>query len=77
MAVMKKSVAFEESVAREAMEVAGEGNFSAFVNDSVAQRLQRIRIKQLLDETAEEFGPIPVEVRAEARRQWDEIDRSP
>ncbi len=75
MAVVKKSVAFEERVAREAMEVAGEGNFSAFVNDVVAQRLQRIRIKQLLDEMDEEFGPIPDDVQAEARRQWDEIDR--
>lgn len=76
MAVVKKSVAFDENVAREAMALAGEGNFSAFVNGVVAQRLQRARIKRMLDEMEAEFGPIPEEVRAEARRQWDEIDRT-
>jgi hypothetical protein len=76
MAVVKKSVAFDESVARQAMEFAGEGNFSAFVNDVVAQRLQQIRIAKMLDEFEAEFGPIPDEVRLEAERQWDEIDRA-
>lgn len=74
MAVVKKSVAFEESVAREAIEIAGEGNFSAFVNELVAARLQQIRIRKLLDEMDAEFGPVPEEIRREVTAQWAEID---
>jgi hypothetical protein len=72
MGVVKKSVAFEESVAREALERAGPGGFSRFVNDAVAQRLQAIRIEGLLAEMDERFGPIPPEIMAEVEAEWDE-----
>ena len=74
MAVLKKSVAFDEKVGREALEVAGEGGFSRFVNDAVAQRLQQIRIKTLLAEMDAEFGPVPEEIRREVAAEWDAID---
>jgi hypothetical protein len=73
MGVVKKSVAFDESVAREAAELAGPGGFSRLVNEIVAQRLQAVRIAKMLDEMEAEFGPIPEEVKQEVDAEWREI----
>src|ERR1700693_1812604 len=56
VAVLKKSVAFDEAVGHEALERAGERGFSRFVNDAVAQRLQALRILDLLAEMDAEHG---------------------
>lgn len=74
MTVLKKSVAFDEKVGREAVEVAGEGGFSRFVNDAVAWRLQQIRLQTLFDEWDQELGPVPDEVRREVAAQWADFD---
>jgi hypothetical protein len=74
VAVLKKSVAFDERVGREALEVAGEGGFSRFVNDAVAWQLQRIRLAALFDEWDQESGPVPEDVRQEVAVQWVEFD---
>jgi hypothetical protein len=71
VAVVKKSVAFDAAVAREAVALAGEGGFSRFVNDLVAQRLQAIRIEKMLAEMDAEFGPVPPEIAAEVDAEWD------
>lgn len=75
MAVTKKSVAFDEAVAREAVERAGERGFSRFVNDAVAQRLQALRIAELLAGLDEELGPVPSEVAAAVELEWDTATR--
>lgn len=74
MTVLKKSVAFDEKVGREAIEVAGEGGFSRFVNDAVAWQLQRLRLAALFDEWNEAFGPVPEDARQEVAAQWAEFD---
>ena len=75
MTVTKKSVAFDETVAREAVERAGERGFSRFVNDAVAQRLQALRIAELLAELDEELGAVPPEVAAAVELEWDTATR--
>jgi hypothetical protein len=74
VAVLKKSVAFDEKVGREALAVAGEGGFSAFVNEAVALRLQRMRIQALFNAWDAEFGPVPDEVQREVEAEWAAFD---
>lgn len=71
MAVLKKSVAFDAAVGREALAVAGERGFSRFVNDAVAQRLQAIRIEGGYAEFVRKHGPVPDEIRRAVGEQWD------
>jgi hypothetical protein len=75
MPVLKKSVAFDEAVGREALERAGERGFSRFVNDAVAQRLQALRIAELLADMDAELGPAPSEVTAAVEAEWDAASR--
>jgi hypothetical protein len=75
MAVLKKSVAFEEAVGREALERAGERGFSRFVNDAVAQRLQTLRILDLLAAMDAEHGPVPLEIASAVEAEWDAATR--
>jgi hypothetical protein len=75
VAVLKKSVAFDETVGREALERAGERGFSRFVNDAVAQRLQALRVLDLLAELDAEHGPVPPEVGAAVDAEWDAASR--
>ena len=72
MAVLKKSVAFDEAVGREAIDRAGERGFSRFVNDAVAQRLQALRIVELYAEFEQASGPVPETTRREVAAEWDE-----
>lgn len=71
MAVLKKSVAFDEAVGREALERAGERGFSRFVNEAVAQRLQAIRIVELYEEFEAERGPVSEATRRAVSAEWD------
>ncbi len=75
MAVLKKSVAFEETVGREALERAGERGFSRFVNDAVAQRLQALRVLDLLAVMDAEHGPVPPEIGLAVEAEWDGATR--
>jgi hypothetical protein len=71
MAVSKKSVAFDEDVAREAEERAGERGFSRFVNDAVAQRLQALRVAELYAEYETRNGPVPEATRGDVAAEWE------
>ncbi len=71
MVVSKKSVAFDEDVARQAEERAGERGFSRFVNDAVAQRLQAIRVAELHAEYEASSGPVSEETRADVAAEWE------
>ncbi len=75
MAVLKKSVSFDVQVAREALERAGEQRFSRFVNDAVAQHLQRLRIQELLEDLEAEHGPIPEDVARSVDQEWIRASR--
>ena len=59
------SITLEPKLAAEIARVAGPENVAAFVNDVLRQRLQAIRLRQLLDEMEQEAGPIPPDVQAE------------
>jgi hypothetical protein len=71
MPVSKRSVAFDEAVAREAEERAGERGFSRFVNDAVAQRLQAIRVAELYAEYEAGSGPVTESVRNSVAAEWE------
>jgi hypothetical protein len=53
-----------------------EHRLPAFVNDVLRRRHQRLRVGRYLAELDEEFGPVPEELREEARREWDAIESS-
>jgi hypothetical protein len=74
-AVIKKSVAFDEAVGREALKRAGERGFSRFVNDAVARRLQALRVAELLSQLDGELGPVPPDVIADVEAEWDAATR--
>ncbi len=71
MPVSKRSVAFDEAVAREAEERAGERGFSRFVNDAVAQRLQALRIAELYAQYESDAGPVPESVKQDVVAEWE------
>lgn len=71
MAVVKKSVAFDEAVCRQALELAGERGFSRFVNDAVAQRLQALRIEAWAASIDQEVGAVPDDTVAFVRLELD------
>ena len=64
MATVKVSTTLDAGSVAEAKALVGERGFSRFLNESLAMRLQRVRLEKLLDEMGEEFGPIPDEARA-------------
>ena len=64
MARVKVSTTLDAASVDEAKALVGERGFSRFLNESLAMRLQRVRLEKLLDEMSEEFGPTPAEARA-------------
>ena len=71
MKYAKISVTLHPEVAAELREVAGRQGISSFVNDAVRQQLQARRLRCMLDEMEQEFGPIPDEVRQEVNAlEW-------
>jgi hypothetical protein len=64
MGRVKVSTTLDAASVAEAKALVGERGFSRFLNESLAMRLQRVRLEKLLDEMGEEFGPIPAETRA-------------
>jgi hypothetical protein len=69
MARVKVSTTLDAASVDEAKALVGERGFSRFLNESLAMRLQRVRLEKLLDEMGEEFGPIPDEARASVEGQ--------
>jgi hypothetical protein len=76
MATEKVSITLDPAIAAEARRIAGDGNLSAFVNDVLHWHLQNVRLRGYLDLLEEEFGPVPEELREEAKRDWDAIKSS-
>jgi len=76
MAIEKVSVTLDPAIVAEARQIAGDGDLSAFVNDVLHWHLQNVRLRGYLDLLEEEFGPVPEELREEAKRDWDAIKSS-
>lgn len=71
MAVEKLSIAFDAEVAEEARRRAGPRGLSRLVNAVMRQHLQAVRLRELEEELAEKYGPIPEEVKQEvAKIEW-------
>lgn len=49
---------------------AGPGGFSRYVTEAAQARLQHDLLGDLLDELEAEHGPVPDEVREQARQMW-------
>jgi post-segregation antitoxin CcdA len=45
-------------------------NVSALVNEALDAYFRNARLGELLDELDREFGPVPAEVREQARHDW-------
>jgi hypothetical protein len=63
MSMVKVSTTLDAASVAEAKALVGERGFSRFLNESLAIRLQRVRLEKLLDELADEFGSVPGEAR--------------
>jgi hypothetical protein len=69
MSTVKVSATLDADNVAEAKKRVGARNFSRYLNESLAMRLQRARLEEMLEEMAEEFGPIPDEVRSRVEGQ--------
>jgi hypothetical protein len=62
MTMVKKAVTLDADIVDRALDVAPEGNFSAYVNDAVSEKIARddqtIRLRALLDRDEAERGTI-------------------
>ncbi len=71
---MKKvSVTLDDKVVAEVKALVGAREFSAYVNSALERSLQGERIRALLAELDEEYGPVSPEVQAEVEaraREW-------
>jgi len=76
MAGEKVSVTLDPAIVAEARRIVGDGDLSAFVNDVLDWHLQNVHLRGYLDLLEEEFGPVPEELREEARREWDAMRSS-
>jgi hypothetical protein len=76
MASEKVSITLDPAIVAEARRMAGDGGLSAFVNDVLRWHLQNLRLRKYLAELDDEFGPVPEELREEAKREWDAIESS-
>jgi Arc/MetJ family transcription regulator len=76
MASEKVSITLDPAIVAEARRLAGDGGLSAFVNDVLRWHLQHLRLRRYLAELDEEHGPVPDELREEAKREWDAIESS-
>ena len=66
----KVSITLDADVVAEARAGMDERGFSAYVNDVLRREQQQRRLRQLLDDLDTEYGPVPDEMREEARREW-------
>jgi hypothetical protein len=68
--VQKVSVSMPEDLATAIREHTGPGGFSRFVAEAAERQLKSEQFRELLAELEAESGPIPDEMREQARREW-------
>ena len=73
---VRKTVTLARKHAHAISALVGEGQFSAFVDEAVAERLQHVRIDEWLAKQEARFGPIPEKVRRKAEKAWADAWRS-
>jgi hypothetical protein len=72
MTAEKVSVSLDSRLAARARQVAGHRGLSAIVNDALRIKLQHERLRALLGEMDDKFGPVPAEELDRARAAWPE-----
>jgi hypothetical protein len=71
MPMEKVSLTLNSDTLRQARARVGRRRLSSFVDESLRLRLQHDRIRKLLGDLDERYGPIPAELREEVRREWE------
>jgi len=71
--VQKVSVSMPEDLVTAIRDRRGAGEFSRFVTEAAERQLKSELLHELLDELYAEAGPIPPELREQARREWLEF----
>ncbi|MDQ6775733.1 MAG: type II toxin-antitoxin system CcdA family antitoxin [Actinomycetota bacterium] len=66
----KISVTVEDEVLEAARALAPRGNLSALVNDALAERVRRERLRSLLADDVEKLGPSPEDAIAHVDSEW-------
>ena len=66
------SLSLDQELVDQARALAGARGLSALVNEALRVQLQHERIRRLLAEMDEEYGPVPEQVMEEVRREWPE-----
>ena len=66
----KVSVSMPEDLTVAVQHRVGRGAFSQYVTEAVARQLESDMLGELVSEMDDEFGPVPDELVAEARRAW-------
>jgi post-segregation antitoxin (ccd killing protein) len=66
----KLSITVPSKLAAEIRRRVGARGVSGFVTRAIAHELEREQLTAYLEELDREFGPVPKEVLAEARRAW-------
>lgn len=72
--VQKVSVSMPEELATAIRERTGPGGFSRFVSEAAERRLRSEQLRELLDELDAEFGPVPPDLREQAKREWPDYE---
>jgi Arc/MetJ family transcription regulator len=75
MGMKKVSVTLDADLVAEIKSEVGVRGFSAYLNDTIKRRRQHERLRGLLNELDEQFGPVPDEVRTQVAKEWDEFER--
>lgn len=66
----KLSITVPSALAAEVRKRVGARGVSSFVTRAIAHELKREQLTAYLEELDREFGPVPKEALAEARRAW-------
>jgi hypothetical protein len=72
--VQKVSVSMPEELTTAIRERTGPGGFSRFVTEAAERQLKSELLRELLDELDAEFGPVPPELREQAKREWPDYE---
>jgi post-segregation antitoxin (ccd killing protein) len=66
----KLSITVPSALAAEVRRRVGARGVSSFVTRAIAHELEREQLTAYLEELDREFGPVPKEALADARRAW-------
>jgi len=66
----KLSITVPSELAAEVRKRVGARGVSSFITRAIAHELEREQLSAFIDEMDREFGPVPKEIMAEARRAW-------